>query len=101
MTTRATTNRKISLRHTMILAAFGFVGQTLVPAAALAFQSHPAPEGLYAHQFAHVFFLIAMIFLAYWLEYNKLTLHRGWRLIQAACVLFISLESRGCVRTLG
>lgn len=89
MTTRVINITKARLGRTLLLAVLGLAGQALVPTAVFAFQSHPAPEGLYAHQLAHGFFLIAMVFLAYWLEYNNLTLHRGWRLIQAACILFI------------
>jgi hypothetical protein len=54
-----------------------------------AFQSHPAPEGLYVHQLAHMFFVVAMAILAYWLQVNRFAEQRGWRLIQAACLLFI------------
>lgn len=53
-----------------------------------AFQNHPAPEGLYAHQMAHIFFLTSMILLAYWLQIKGFTKERGWRFIQVACVLF-------------
>lgn len=61
----------------------------LSPGLAWAFQSHPAPEGLYAHQLAHVFFIVAMGILAYWLQVNKFVQERGWRLIQISCILFI------------
>ncbi|MBI5250361.1 MAG: hypothetical protein HY912_12775 [Desulfomonile tiedjei] len=61
----------------------------LIPGSAWGFQSHPAPEGLYAHQMAHIFFLLSMAILAYWLEQNRFTLQRGWRFIQIACILFI------------
>jgi hypothetical protein len=60
-----------------------------VPGSAWAFQSHPAPEGLYAHQIAHVFFIFAMAMLAYWLEQNRFTQERGWRFIQISCILFV------------
>lgn len=59
------------------------------PTAAAAFQSHPGPEGLYAHQLAHIFFILAMAFLAYWLQVNGFTRERGWRLIQVSCLLLI------------
>jgi len=59
------------------------------PTAATAFQSHPAPEGLYVHQLAHWFFILAMAMLAYWLQVNGFTRERGWRLIQVSCVLLI------------
>jgi len=57
---------------------------------AWAFQSHPAPEGLYAHQLAHVFFAASMGILTYWLHRNRLSNQSGWRLIQVSCVLFIA-----------
>jgi hypothetical protein len=60
------------------------------PLAASAFQSHPAPEGLYAHQMAHAFFILAMAILVYWLQVNGFTQQRGWRLIQVSCILLIA-----------
>ena len=59
------------------------------PDSAWAFQSHPAPEGLYAHQLAHVFFAVSMGILAYWLHRNRLSNQPGWRLIQISCALFV------------
>jgi len=61
----------------------------LSPQLAWAFQSHPAPEGLYAHQLAHVFFIVAMGMLVYWLQVNDFVRERAWRLIQISCLLFI------------
>jgi hypothetical protein len=52
---------------------------------ALAIQTHGAPEGLYAHQIAHLGFLVAMVYI--WLR----TRHRtgeGWRLIRLSFVFF-------------
>jgi hypothetical protein len=69
-----------------IIAIFMFI---LSPDKAIAFQSHPEPEGLYVHQIAHVFFIIAMGIFAYWLQQNQLARIKGWRLIQIACVLLI------------
>jgi hypothetical protein len=89
MTKRVRTIHARTLYHTFLVVAAAFISQGLVPASVQAFQSHPAPEGLYAHQLAHFFFLVAMVFLAYWLEVNQLILQRGWRLIQVACVLFV------------
>ena len=59
------------------------------PEVAWAFQSHPAPEGLYVHQLAHVVFCVAMGILAYWLQVNSFVQQRGWRLIQISCILFV------------
>ncbi|MEW6349915.1 MAG: hypothetical protein AB1646_12685 [Thermodesulfobacteriota bacterium] len=73
-----------------ISTAFALAISLAGPARAWAFQSHPAPEGLYVHQLAHVCFIAAMGILAYWLERNRLTEQRGWRFIQVSCVLFIA-----------
>jgi hypothetical protein len=73
----------------LFLILFVLVGQLVSPGSAWSFQAHPAPEGLYAHQMAHLFFIIAMAMLAYWLQYNRFTTHRGWRLIQVSCILFL------------
>ena len=56
---------------------------------ALATQAHSAPEGLYAHQLAHVFFIISMGVLAYWLRERKLVRAAGWRYIQYSALFFI------------
>jgi uncharacterized membrane-anchored protein len=69
-----------------ILCAVGLLG---LPDVAHAFQAHPEQEGLYVHQLAHVFFGVAMGMLAYWLEKNRFSSQKGWRLIQISCLLFI------------
>jgi len=61
----------------------------LVSEPALATQAHNAPEGLYAHQLAHVFFIISMGVLIYWLRERKLVQAVGWRYIQYAALFFI------------
>jgi hypothetical protein len=60
-----------------------------LPDQALALQVHAAPEGLVAHQLAHIFYGTAIALLAYWLESNRLVEQRGWRLIQIACLLLV------------
>ncbi|MFH1117676.1 MAG: hypothetical protein V1792_27470 [Pseudomonadota bacterium] len=55
---------------------------------AWALQVHPEPEGLIAHQLAHMFFATTMAVLAYWLQANGFVRERGWRLIQVSCLLF-------------
>jgi hypothetical protein len=60
-----------------------------LPQRAWALQIHPAPEGLIAHQLAHVFFGVAIGVLAYWLEVNNFVEERGWRLIQISCLLLV------------
>jgi phosphoglycerol transferase MdoB-like AlkP superfamily enzyme len=61
----------------------------LWPGSAWALQVHPAPEGLYAHQLAHLFFIASLGMFAYWLQSARLVRQRGWRLIQISCFLFI------------
>ena len=56
---------------------------------ASATQAHSAPEGLYAHQLAHVFFIISMGVLIYWLRARRLVQSAGWRYIQYAALFFI------------
>jgi hypothetical protein len=45
----------------------------------LATQAHSAPEGLYAHQLDHIFFIISMGVLIYWLRARQLVKVVGWR----------------------
>lgn len=71
------------------LSALAVAAGWLAPAAALAVQEHGAPEGLYAHQFAHLFFLASMGLLIYWLRQRQLVKQAGWRYIQYAAFFFI------------
>ncbi len=59
------------------------------PRAAWALQTHPAPEGLYAHMLAHLFFIATLGIFTYWLHTTGLVRERGWRLIQISCFMFI------------
>ncbi len=54
---------------------------------ALALQVHPAPEGLYAHQMAHLFYLLSMLLFIYWIRRSELGFQRAWRYIQYGCLL--------------
>lgn len=56
---------------------------------ALATQTHGAPEGLYVHQMAHLFFIISMGSLEFWLRQRNLVAKKGWKSIQLAAILFI------------
>jgi len=56
---------------------------------ALATQAHGAPEGLYAHQLAHIFFIVSMGVLIYWLRERKLVQAAGWQYIQYSALFFI------------
>lgn len=70
------------------LAALAFF---FLPAAAPAHatQMHGAPEGLYLHQFSHLFFIFAMGILVYWLRSRALVKEPGWRYLQYACLFFL------------
>lgn len=61
----------------------------LAPAAALATQGHAGIEGVWVHQFAHLFFLFSMVLLIYWLRQAGLVKVPGWRYIQYAALFFI------------
>lgn len=52
-------------------------------------QVHPEPEGLYSHQIAHLFFILSMAILVFWLRKRDLVRESGWRLIQWGCIMFI------------
>ena len=72
---------------TIILGTF--IGFLLLAGPAWATQTHGQPEGLYVHQMAHIFFIISMGILEFWLRQRNLTDERGWKYIQLAAVLFI------------
>jgi len=61
----------------------------LLPGTVLAVQEHGAPEGIYSHQGAHVFFAASMGLLIFWLRQRRLVREPGWRCIQYAAVFFI------------
>jgi len=61
----------------------------LLPAPALATQGHGGIEGVYVHQFGHIFFIVAMGILIFWLRERRLTEKSGWRYIQYTAFFFI------------
>ena len=61
----------------------------LLPDQALATQCHGGIEGVYAHQIAHLFFIISMGGLIYWLRQRGLVRERGWHLIRLSAFFFI------------
>jgi hypothetical protein len=71
------------------LSALAFIAGWVVPVSALAVQEHGAPEGLYTHQGAHLFFIASMGLLIYWLRQRQLVRETGWRYIQYAALFFI------------
>ena len=78
-------------RQNAMWAKILFIGCCLLlwPRAAWALQTHPAPEGLYAHMLAHLFFIATLGIFTYWLHTTGLVRERGWRLIQISCFMFI------------
>lgn len=72
-----------------ILFIVTFTWVVVAPDHALATQAHGAPEGVYAHQLAHIFFMISMGFLIHWLRERKLVKDSGWRFIQYSAFFFI------------
>jgi hypothetical protein len=60
-----------------------------LPDSALATQGHGGIEGVYAHQIAHLFFIISMGGLIYWLRQRGLVRERGWQLIRLSAFFFI------------
>lgn len=74
-------------RFLLVILAVLFV--VFVSDRAVATQIHSEPEGLYAHQLAHLFFVFSMGILVYWLRQMELIRHRGWRYIRHASLLFM------------
>ncbi len=74
-------------RALMLAAAVVLVTAAAGPAWAT--QTHGEPEGLVAHQLAHVFFAFAMATLVFWLRRHHLTAAAGWRMIQYAGIMLI------------
>ena len=58
------------------------------PGNAWAVQSHGAPEGLYVHQLAHIFYTASMGYLFWGVRRSKFK-SRGWVFLQAYCVFII------------
>ena len=58
----------------------------LLPGEALALQVHGEPEGLYVHQMAHLFYILALGYF-YWDIRRSSFTGRGWRFLQMFCVL--------------
>lgn len=77
-------NRAIFLRTFFFFAVF-----TLFPATCFATQAHGAPEGLYAHQLAHFFFVISMGSFIFWLRKSRLSNETGWQYILYAAICLV------------
>ncbi len=59
------------------------------PDIVLATQTHGGPEGIYAHQIAHLFYILSMGFFIHWLRERRLVEESGWRFIQYAAFFLI------------
>ncbi len=79
----------MAFRKTHNIACLLLLAVFLVfPSHALALQSHAAPEGIYVHQLAHIFFLAALCYL-YWDIRRTSFPSKGWRYLQYFCILMI------------
>ena len=56
------------------------------PSDALALQVHGEPEGLYVHQMAHLFYVLALGYFFWDIRRSSFT-NQGWRYLQWFCVL--------------
>lgn len=61
---------------------------TVFPGNAWAVQSHGAPEGLYVHQLAHIFYTAAMCYLFWDIRRSEFE-SKGWRFLQIFCVFIV------------
>lgn len=77
------------MTRVVALGALAVLAGWIAPGFALAVQEHGAPEGLYTHQGAHLFFIASMGLLIYWLRQRRLVRETGWRYIQYAALFFI------------
>jgi len=59
------------------------------PAPLWALQVHPHPEGLVAHEIAHLFFAFAMTLFAYRIRKMSLSKRPHWRYLQLAAALLV------------
>ena len=82
-------SRRLLMTRIFSLCALAVLAGWVAPRAALAVQEHGAPEGLYMHQGAHIFFIASMGLLFYWLRQRHLVRETGWRYIQYAALFFI------------
>ncbi len=71
------------------LAVFGGAAILLFPVSAAAVQSHGDAEGLILHQLSHLFFILSMGGLAFWIGRNGLAGDPGWRAVRWAAILFV------------
>ena len=82
-------NNFVGIQRNIPLLTGVFFAFTMLcwPARAWALQPHGAPEGLYVHQMAHIFFMGALAYL-YWDVKRTSFTGIGWRFLQIFCILF-------------
>jgi hypothetical protein len=73
---------------TRILLFLLLIMAILLPGEALALQVHGEPEGLYVHQMAHLFYILALGYFFWDIRRTAFT-GRGWRYLQLFCILMI------------
>ncbi|MDA8161964.1 MAG: hypothetical protein M0022_03525 [Desulfobacteraceae bacterium] len=59
------------------------------PGRALAIQIHSGPEGLYVHQISHIFFMVAMAFILYFLSRHPLGHGKAWVYLKLSFLFFL------------
>jgi len=72
-----------------VFTALFFASELFNPGLALATQAHGGIEGVISHQIAHLFFIVSMGFLIYWLRERQLVKESGWRFIQYGAFFLI------------
>ncbi len=75
--------QKLRISPFLLLLTF-----TVFPGNAWAVQSHGAPEGLYVHQLAHIFYTAAMCYL-FWGIRRSVFKSQAWRYLQIFCIFTI------------
>jgi hypothetical protein len=81
--------KELSMIRVLFIGVFIILTGWLLPLPVLAVQEHGAPEGIYSHQGAHLFFVASMGLLIFWLRQRRLVREAGWRYIQYAALFFI------------
>lgn len=76
-------------RNYLIITTAILFCAAFIPDVTWATQGHGGVEGIYVHQLAHLFFMVAMGILIYWLRRRRLTRQSGWYLIQLSAFWFI------------
>ncbi len=76
--------RKIKLKFCLLLLTVFLI----FPVYAQALQSHTAPEGIYVHQLAHIFFIASLCYL-FWDIRRSAFPEKGWRYLQLFCIFML------------